>query len=1270
MLRYLSYFILLFIPVCGFCQIDLNNYSIEHHGLTVEEPFHTGVEIYEDSLGHLTSFSSIKKNATQTFNGTIFKNEVIGQKDERFLKNEDDTQWFVKSAFLLCFNRGGETDTLDVRDYVDRNISFLRKHNEHYYLFSNDGIILFDIVKGEISVIESFKYAIDRIVDAHFVGDTIYIDSHRDPEYILMTEPTKLVSFSNPGVSNNNIFQLTNSRILVPSRNGLVTLGVQSSMYQFLIRQKKSLMSYIDSSNRLWCSLRNDKFLGVYILEDGETTPTEMKIKEVKWVTSFYEDRLGDMWIGTSGQGIFQIYTPTTIVQNRERGLISDNIFSIAKSYDETTYYYGTGCQGIDVLENNKVVDHILGTNCQTSILSDSQGRLWLTSNGVKLYVKGKPIINYDRTAGLHSRTVSSLFEDSKGDIWAGTRQVLHKYEDDRFIKFQIPGLDTYDRIFNIVEKENGEFLLAISNNSFYRFDGTNFYKVDSPNVNSMQLFKDLEGKIWLATDGQGLYLYEGNMFAPIKSSAQEMKSISFLQDSPNGLMFGISSENYIFYAKKEDLINDEDPEINVLTKDDGLPLIDLNTQQQPSTALLKNGHIVFPNIYGAIKINSEKLLEEKKGFHSVIRHQDSIVYSSILKLPFGEDDVTLNIDNLYLNPQATIVNEYSINDGPFIEIDKANQLILKRLSPGYNRLVFRSKHISGDWMPSIDMIVHRRHFLYERWWFQLAVLMFIIGLVTLFVKWRTSIVKTQNVILESKVQKQTQELQNEKAQLAESLKAQKILTHELNVSQESKNRMYAQISHEFKSPLQAINVHLSNGENAIFHEDKIRIKNNIQNLLSISNEIMELSKAESGALKVKKNYYNINGVIDDQIGLKLPLIEKKGIQIVHHSKNELQYLLFDISLIQKVMNNLLSNAIKFSPKGGVITIKSTIDSDRQIIEVIDQGPGIPTEEIENLTLAYYQASNNTKDGTGIGLSLVDKILKLHKSKLTIKSKLGEGSNFSFELARPQIPQHQIIKENLSDLAIVSQVAQIIDQNKPIILAVDDSIDVLYFINHSLSKKYNVITASNGREALDYLDLVNPKAIISDYNMPIMDGIEFLKKVREIPKYTSVPFLILTGSLSEEKELRSISQGADIILRKPIQVDLLLTQVGQLLVRQKNISDSIKTGFAHDLLPTNIHNDDLIIMQQLETVFLEHIDNGKLKSEEIAAIVGLGEKTLRNRVKTITGLTIKEYFRNYRLEKAKLLLDEGYGTMGEVATATGFSSLSYFSKCYKKYFSE
>jgi len=149
-----------------------------------------------------------------------------------------------------------------------------------------------------------------------------------------------------------------------------------------------------------------------------------------------------------------------------------------------------------------------------------------------------------------------------------------------------------------------------------------------------------------------------------------------------------------------------------------------------------------------------------------------------------------------------------------------------------------------------------------------------------------------------------------------------------------------------------------------------------------------------------------------------------------------------------------------------------------------------------------------------------------------------------------------------------------------------------------------------------------------------------------------------------------LRSGADFVLQKPIEVDYFKSQIKQILSRQSKVIDQAKENFVHGLLPQHMLDDDRKIMMELEKYILEHLDNSKLLSEDIANALGVGEKTLRNRVKNITGYTVKEYLKNFRLEKAKLLIEQNYGTKGEVAAAVGFSSLSYFSKSYKKYFAQ
>ncbi len=1256
-------------------QSNLLNLGVEKFGLSIEEPFHTAFNLHQDSIGRLVAYTNENRNETLTYDGKKFiKKNILETSESMLLEIDNGGYWKLTNAFVATYVKGDYLTSIDVRDYLERNICKIYINKGFHYLLANDGYIKFKMIENVINIIEHHKYPVTRIENAYFIEDTIFINRRTSVAYILQSEPDKINYTSDSIITQGGHLSLNNGRILINTKSGLKVIKTGTPIYKYLKEHGSYLMSpYIDSKGRLWCNLRSEKQKGLFVFVPGNPKHIEIDIGIEKTnILNFYEDNLGDMWIRTSTQGIVHLFDQSIRLIDKSSGTRTDNISAIYQDNDTKNIYVSMNYLGLDILDSlgNKKIKNIRGIENQKSILVDQQKRMWIIAGGVLRLEKDKIIKHYTKKDGFHSSSVTSIFEDSNGDIWAGTRQVLHKYVDDKFIKFQIPILDVYDRIYGIAELENQNLLIAVDNGMYFIFDGEKFDQLQAQKMIPNSLFTDLDGTIWLATEESGLFFFEENEFKPVPINNHLQIPIRNLQDSNEGMLFGLCANNKVFYAQKTLLKNNDDSKlIKWLTIDNGLPLMDSERRRQPSTALLSTGEVVFPNTYGGIVINPKKILEDKASFQTIINYNGEIINQQNITLPYGYNDISLEICNVYLNPQASYLNQYKIDNYPWIDFSD-NNLELRDLSKGNKKVSIRAKHINGEWLTPVHFYLDVPALFYEQLWFILGLPILIGLLIYLIIINRTQSIKRQNQKLEHRVNVQTHELIEEKKQLSQSLSKQKELTHELNLSQASKNRMYAQISHEFKSPLQAIQSHLSKKNVHITEDDKLRIRGNIDNLLDISTEIMELSKAESGNLKMNSNWYNINGVISEQIELKSQLAKEKNISIIHRAKNDNQYIEFDISLIQKVINNLLSNAIKFSPVNGQIIINSIVNGNNQLIEIKDQGKGIPDSEIKDIILAYYQASNNTEEGTGIGLSLVKEILKLHQTKLLITSKLEYGSTFGFKLKRPTITQSEIIANNINVIDLDKQLKKIIDPNKQVILAVDDSKDVLHFVRESLTPKYYVVTSENGEEAIEALTKFTPSAIISDFNMPLMNGVSLLKKIRVIPQFQALPFLFLTGSSSEETELLSIKAGADIFLQKPTKKNILISKLAQLLKRQEDISAQIKSSFAHDLLPKNILNDDLELMKQLEIIFLENIDNGKLKSHEIATIIGVGEKTLRNRIKSISGRTIKEYFKNFRLEKAKLLIDEGYGTMGEVASATGFSSLSYFSKSYKLYFKD
>lgn len=1259
-------------------------YQVEKFGKTIKNPFHSAEKLYLDSLQLLHFLSG---GDEYVYDGQQFQNSGPPMRLSQFnllLLEPHGTSWYQTSRkSIVCLT---EIDTVYIdleKEISTGGILDIERSNDDYYILTNQHLLKCSFVDGVFQVSQNMKLPGVDPRSMHLLGDTIVFKTLNQPKYIIESEPEEIVQFSNLELSDmqNNITYLPGERVVLKTYRKDTIVGNQSEIYRSILElgDKAIAIHLIDRTGCLWVGSRL-KGLMRKCPGSREWQEIPLKLDTKTFFFSILEDIHGNIWLGTLNEGLLLIYQSNFQILDLNSGFSSNNIWSITEDRSGNIYV-ASNCNGIDILRPDGSIQNDFLEGCLWGIVEDNQGNLWVMDRGVTMIRPNGRRVNYQKAAGLHSRSPSAIMMDRKGGIWVGTRQAIHRFREGRFEKFLVPGIDAFDRVFSFVDIGNETLLLVTNTGKLFKFQDQQFYQISFPSNQIMKLHLDDTGRLWIPTADQGLFLIRDpltdDITIPIRVNSTNPdlpETIYQIQHDQIGQLWCIDDENQLFQFDIQALLDEKNaavPKVYSITH--GLPLIDLNVKTQPTSTLLSNGEIILPNIYGAIKFDPQDFVVDIGYFPTrITEFNDSLVFTSsfISELPYGVNDVNFSVHGLSLKHKMPKEYRYRVNNESWIHTSSGQGIIVYDLPKGNNVIDIQGRYVNGSWPSESSQIEVRIPALfYQTLWFWFIALIVVSTIVWLIVKWQTGIVEKQRKILEEKVTDQTREIKAEKEQLSISLEKQKKLTQELNQSQEAKNRMYAQISHEFKSPLQSVRGILINNTRMFSEKDQNRAVQNVERLIGISNEMMELSKAESGKLKVNKNWYNIQNVIDQQIRLIEPLANAKNIEIVFDKNPNEIYLHFDLSLMQKVIGNLLSNAIKFSKPSKKIEIKSERREENQMISFVDSGPGVPKTEIGQLTEPFFQASNNTEKGTGIGLSIVKEILQLHESQLHIESTIGKGSTFRFYLAHPDESQLKDLKLSLlKKNDIQYQIDRILDHRRPVILTVDDSLDVLYFLENTLRTHFNIVKAENGLTALELLGAVKPKLIISDVNMPVMGGIAFLEKVRADPHFQTIPFIFLTGSASEETELLGLKTGVDIIMQKPVNEQKLINRVKQLLKRQEDIKTSLKSSFAHNLLPKNIHNNDLILMQKLEDLMLRKIEDHQLKSVDLANEMGIGEKTLRNRVKSITGITLKEYLRNFRLEKAKLLIQEGYGTLGEIASVTGHSSLSYFSKRYKAYF--
>mgnify|MGYP001822203553 FL=1 len=433
--------------------------------------------------------------------------------------------------------------------------------------------------------------------------------------------------------------------------------------------------------------------------------------------------------------------------------------------------------------------------------------------------------------------------------------------------------------------------------------------------------------------------------------------------------------------------------------------------------------------------------------------------------------------------------------------------------------------------------------------------------------------------------------------------------TEKLMEMDQIKNRFFANLSHEFRTPLaltigpleDAISGHFGKIEGPLRKQLEVMLRNS-HRLLRLINQLLDISKMESGDMKLESGRYDIRQLANDTCLAFTPFAERKKITLTNRSGKQPVYLDFDYRMLERILNNLLSNALKFTPENGKvkITLEQTSTPDEGVlITVLDTGTGIKKQDIEKIFDRFYQVdgtSSREYEGTGIGLSLVKELVELHGGFIKVKSEPGFGAEFnvfipgsiSHENEKTHLPDNRADTSVHAELAMLESSAtdhsttggDISKTGKATVLVVDDNDDIRNYLNSCLVSTYNVLQAGDGAEALQLAQQHQPELIISDIMMPRVDGYQLCRAIREDKKLKSTPVIFLTAKASEEMKLEGLEIGADDYLAKPFSAR-------ELLARSKNLIT------LHEQ-EKELHNLNSQLQQELEERLQELVNNKKL----------------------------------------------------------------------------
>ena len=530
--------------------------------------------------------------------------------------------------------------------------------------------------------------------------------------------------------------------------------------------------------------------------------------------------------------------------------------------------------------------------------------------------------------------------------------------------------------------------------------------------------------------------------------------------------------------------------------------------------------------------------------------------------------------------------------------------------------------------------------------------------------------------------------------QLNASMDQQRQMTEEMERMTQTQLQFFTNVSHELRTPLTLI----AGPTDQLLEDDTVQgahrmmlemVRRNTRILIQLVGEILDFRKVQNNKAHLHLNRFALQRELATWANDFRAVAARRKITIDVDASGVRQdaVIIADRDKLEHIYFNLMSNALKYTPEGGRITTALSYDGKQYVLSVSDTGKGIEAEALPHLFDRFYQA-RGAVGGTGIGLSLVKAYVDLHHGDIRVESNEGEGTRFFISLpaaqpgydpakdreARPvaerELVDDSYVPEDINAKEAADRItnAEDFDADRPLVLIIDDNNGMRAYLRSILKDRYNVSEAADGRQGLEKARREVPKLIVCDVMMPVMDGLEFTRQLKEDIATSHIPVVLLTArSLPEQRE-KGYETGADSYLTKPFSGQVLLSRIDNLL-RSRTLLRSLFSGDkAEAAEEERLCSQDKTFVTKLREIIQQHLADSDFSVERLGEEIGLSRVQLYRKVKVLTGKTPVELLRKARLMKARTMVTTTDRSIAEIAYATGFTSPSYFNKCFKDEF--
>lgn len=945
--------------------------------------------------------------------------------------------------------------------------------------------------------------------------------------------------------------------------------------------------------------------------------------------------------------------------------------------------------------------ENITPASTQLPILSviDTFSNVYLfrdENNGIWIKQEGTPLIrlniqtNEVQEIQVEGWSVFSIVEGKNQIFWIGTEQGVFQYDLKNGIKKKFfPDSLRFDN-----QHESDVLSMVIENDSIMwmgtRSTGVNCLNLNTGIIQSylhdqddpeslshntvVDIHLDRQGYLWVATYGGGLCRLdrENRKFKRyLKDQGLNSLRCATIEEDDSGQIWVGTFDGVSSLDRQSGLFTNYAVDPNApfrvgwwasMKDTDGALYFGGNFSFARIATESISKDIVFPEIViTELLLKNEQILPSTKNAPL----KKNISFTDVLTLKHDQNFIGFRFAALnFIHPEK---NQYAYRmKGLFEEwqyTGNKNEAIFTDLDPGEYLFQVKASNHDGTWNEEgVSITVKILHPWWATWWAYI-VYFITIGSLILWVR--------------------RYEL-NRKLAKTESLRLREL--------DQTKTRLFTNITHEFRTPLTIILGmvdQIKTDPGNWFNEGIRLIKRNGNQLLHLVNQLLDLSKLESGQMPVK--YVN-----DDVVGFLQYLVESfhsyadsKDVRL-HFSSDFRELVMdYDSEKLQNIVSNLLSNAIKFTPAGGDVYFDLRSNGQKEALEprlffsIRDNGHGIASEHLPHIFDRFYQVDASTTrrgEGTGIGLALTKEMVLLLGGTIEVESELGKGAKFNISLPITQkapkasAQDYKVDPDPISEaLVLTHEVGEIAaispESDLPLVLLVEDNKDVISYLASFLSGDYRIATALNGKLGIEKALELIPELIVSDVMMPEKDGFEVCEALKKDERTSHIPIILLTAKADQPSRMEGLTYGADAYLTKPFHKEELLVRVEKLIEQRRQLQERFQSpGSLRGLMKSSSVNVENIFLQKVINQVEINMGDENFGMPDLCKALNMSRSNLFRKLKALTGKSATQLIRNIRLEKGKELLETSDLTVSEVAYQVGFGSASYFSRMFLKSF--